>query len=35
MDEPASFSEALYSPDRDGWMTVMQEEMSSMDKNSA
>uniref|UniRef100_A0A2N9GY51 Uncharacterized protein n=1 Tax=Fagus sylvatica TaxID=28930 RepID=A0A2N9GY51_FAGSY len=34
MDEPASFSEALHSPDRDEWMTVMQEEMSSMDKNN-
>uniref|UniRef100_A0A2N9H4X0 Integrase catalytic domain-containing protein n=1 Tax=Fagus sylvatica TaxID=28930 RepID=A0A2N9H4X0_FAGSY len=34
VDEPASFSEALHSPDRDEWMTVMQEEMSSMDKNN-
>uniref|UniRef100_A0A2N9IG39 Integrase catalytic domain-containing protein n=1 Tax=Fagus sylvatica TaxID=28930 RepID=A0A2N9IG39_FAGSY len=28
------FSEALHSPDRDEWMTAMQEEMSSMDKNN-
>jgi hypothetical protein len=34
VDEPASFSEVLHSPDRDEWMTAMQEEMSSMDKNS-
>jgi hypothetical protein len=34
MDEPASFNEALHSPDRDEWMTAMQEEMSSMDKNN-
>uniref|UniRef100_A0A2N9FZX9 Integrase catalytic domain-containing protein n=1 Tax=Fagus sylvatica TaxID=28930 RepID=A0A2N9FZX9_FAGSY len=34
VDEPASFSEALHSPDRDEWMTAMQEEMSSMDKNN-
>ena len=33
MDEPASFSETLYSIDKDEWMTTMQEEMSSMDKN--
>ena len=33
MDEPASFSETLYSTDKDEWMTAMQEEMSSMDKN--
>ena len=34
VDEPASFNEALHSPDRDEWMTAMQEEMSSMDKNN-
>jgi hypothetical protein len=34
VDEPASFSEALHSSDRDEWMTAMQEEMSSMDKNN-
>ena len=34
MDELASFSEALHSPDKDEWMTAMQEEMSSMDKNN-
>jgi hypothetical protein len=34
VDELASFSEALHSSDRDEWMTVMQEEMSSMDKNN-
>uniref|UniRef100_A0A2N9IVG1 CCHC-type domain-containing protein n=1 Tax=Fagus sylvatica TaxID=28930 RepID=A0A2N9IVG1_FAGSY len=34
VDEPASFSEALHSPNRDEWMTAMQEEMSSMDKNN-
>jgi transposase InsO family protein len=34
VDEPASFSEALHSQDRDEWMTAMQEEMSSMDKNN-
>jgi hypothetical protein len=34
VEEPASFSEALHSPDRDEWMTAMQEEMSSMDKNN-
>jgi transposase InsO family protein len=34
VDEPASFSEAFHSPDRDEWMTAMQEEMSSMDKNN-
>ncbi len=35
MDEPTSFSEVLHSSDRDEWMTDMQEEMSSMDKNNA
>jgi hypothetical protein len=34
VDEPASFSEALHSPNKDEWMTAMQEEMSSMDKNN-
>jgi hypothetical protein len=34
VDEPASFSEALHSPNGDEWMTAMQEEMSSMDKNN-
>jgi hypothetical protein len=34
VDGPTSFSEALHSPDRDEWMTAMQEEMSSMDKNN-
>jgi hypothetical protein len=34
VDELASFSEALHSQDRDEWMTAMQEEMSSMDKNN-
>uniref|UniRef100_A0A2N9HSX5 Reverse transcriptase Ty1/copia-type domain-containing protein n=1 Tax=Fagus sylvatica TaxID=28930 RepID=A0A2N9HSX5_FAGSY len=34
VDEPASFSEALHSPNRDEWMTAMQEEMNSMDKNN-
>jgi hypothetical protein len=34
VDEPASFSEALHSPNRHEWMTVMQEQMSSMDKNN-
>jgi hypothetical protein len=34
VNEPASFSEVLHSPDRDKWMTAMQEEMSSMDKNN-
>ena len=34
MDELASFNEALHSPDRDEWVTAMQEEMSSMDKNN-
>ena len=34
VDEPASFSEALHSPDRDEWMTAMQDEISSMDKNN-
>jgi hypothetical protein len=34
VDEPASFSEALHSLDRDEWMIAMQEEMSSMDKNN-
>ena len=34
MDEPASFNETLHSSDRDEWMTAMQEEMSSMDKNN-
>jgi hypothetical protein len=34
VDEPASFSEALHSPNRDEWMTAMQEEMSSMEKNN-
>jgi hypothetical protein len=34
VEESASFSEVLHSPDRDEWMTAMQEEMSSMDKNN-
>uniref|UniRef100_A0A2N9GTW9 CCHC-type domain-containing protein n=1 Tax=Fagus sylvatica TaxID=28930 RepID=A0A2N9GTW9_FAGSY len=34
VDEPASFSEALHSPNRDKWMTAMQKKMSSMDKNN-
>jgi hypothetical protein len=34
VDEPASFNEVLHSPDMDEWMTAMQEEMSSMDKNN-
>jgi hypothetical protein len=34
VDELASFSEALHSPNRDEWMTAMQEEMSSMEKNN-
>ena len=34
MDEPASFSEALHSPNRDEWVTAMQEKLSSMDKNN-
>ena len=34
VNEPVSFSEVLHSPDRDEWMTAMQEEMSSMDKNN-
>ena len=34
VDESASFSEALHSPDRDEWKIAMQEKMSSMDKNN-
>jgi hypothetical protein len=34
VDEPASFSEALHSPNRDEWKIAMQEEMNSMDKNN-
>ena len=34
MDELASFCEELHSPDKDEWMTAMQEEMSSIDKNN-
>ena len=32
-EEPASFKEVLSSSARDEWMTAMQDEMSSMDKN--
>jgi hypothetical protein len=34
VDEPAFFSEALHSPNKDEWITAMQEEMNSMDKNN-
>ena len=34
MDEPASFSEALHSPNKDEWMTSMKEQISSMGKNN-
>uniref|UniRef100_A0A2N9FCH3 Retroviral polymerase SH3-like domain-containing protein n=1 Tax=Fagus sylvatica TaxID=28930 RepID=A0A2N9FCH3_FAGSY len=34
VDEPASFSEALHSPNKDEWMTSMKEQISSMGKNN-